>query len=310
MTPLLHLGRLGEKFGFSDLWLKDEGQNPTGSFKARGISVAVSRAKELGIVSCVIPTAGNAGGALSAYCAAGGINATVVMPKNAPVTFQKECKFYGADVKLLDGLIDACGLVASKISERTGAFNFATLKEPYRLEGKKTIGYEIAEQMNWQLPDVILFPTGGGTGLIGMWKAFNEMVNLGWIEDRLPKMVVVQSRNCSPLVDCFSHESTNKAGYTGSIANGIVVPSPFGKEMIMRVIRESNGYAISVTDDQIVEGIEEISRTEGLLISPEGAATWMALNDLVSQVAISKHEKILIFNTASGYKYLDSLRSK
>ena len=306
MTPILKLNRLTKQYNLDKIWLKDEGLNPTGSFKSRGISMAVSKAKELGVKECVIPTAGNAGGALSAYCAAANIKATVIMPSHAPLVFQKECEAFGAKLILIDALIDKCGELASELEEQTGIFNLSTLKEPYRLEGKKTMGYEIAEQMNWQLPDVIIYPTGGGTGLVGIWKAFHEMIDLGWINgSKLPKMVAVQTSGCAPIVNILSREKPDNREIKSSIAPGLVVPKAFGEDMIVQVINESNGYAISVTDEQILQGVKEICRQEGILISPEGAATWVALKNLAGQGKISSQEKVLLLNTGSGLKSLD-----
>jgi len=306
MTPILHTSRLAWKYGFDKLYIKDEGLNPTGSFKARGMSVAISKAKELGIKNCVVPTAGNAGGAMSAYCAAAGLKATIIMPVDTPVIFQKECQMYGSELILVEGLIDRCGEAANEIEAKTGAFNLATLKEPYRLEGKKTMGYEIAEQMNWQLPDVILYPTGGGTGLIGIWKAFHEMISMGWIDaDRLPKMVVVQSENCSPVIDALSGNPINENSYQATIASGLAVPKVLGIDLILQVVKESRGYGITVSESQITVAIKEFSTTLGIPASPEGAAGWAALKILIEEGTISRHEKILLLSTGSGYKYLE-----
>lgn len=310
MTPILSPTRLAKKYGLNNLFVKDEGLNPTGSFKARGMSMAISKAKELGIKNCVVPTAGNAGGAMSAYCAAAGINATVVMPANAPQIFQDECRAYGSKLILVDGLIDKCGELANEIASETGAFNMATLKEPYRLEGKKTMGYEIAEQMDWQLPDVILYPTGGGTGLIGIWKAFHEMISLGWIENkRLPKMIVVQSSNCSPVVDYIHGKLIDENSFRDSIANGLAVPKVIGIEMIHQVVKESKGYAVTVSEQEILAGLKEFSRSEGISFSPEGGAVWSALKNLVKDSKILRHEKILLLNTGSGSKHFNLIKS-
>ena len=307
MTPILPMKAIGNKYGLGQLWVKDEGINPTGSFKARGISMAISKAKELGVEACVIPTAGNAGGAMSAYCAAAGMKATVIMPSHTPKAFQDECKFYGAELILIDGLIDQCGVLAATIQQETGAFNMSTLKEPYRIEGKKTMGYEIAEQMNWELPDVIVYPTGGGTGLIGIWKAFQEMISMGWIDaGHLPRMIVVQSSNCAPMVD-FIHGNTVNAPYGESKANGIAVPKAFGQDLIKQVIKESRGEAIAVDEELILKAAVELSRTEGISFSPEGGAIWVGLQDLVTSGVISKDEKILLINTGNASKYLDNL---
>jgi threonine synthase len=309
MTPILSPGRLAKKYGFDNLFVKDEGLNPTGSFKARGMSMAISKAKELGIKNCVVPTAGNAGGAMSAYCAAAGINATIIMPDDAPQIFKDECRAYGAKLVVVDGLIDRCGEVASEIARETGAFNMATLREPYRLEGKKTMGYEIAEQMNWQLPDVILYPTGGGTGLIGIWKAFHEMISLGWIENkRLPKMIVVQSSNCSPVVDYIHGKLIDVNSFQPSIANGLAVPKVIGIEMIHQVVKESKGYAVTVSEQEILAGLKEFNSTEGISFSPEGGAIWSALKNLIEDGVVQAEEKILLLNTGSGYKNLELMR--
>lgn len=307
MTPILPMKNIESKYGFDQLWVKDEGRNPTGSFKSRGLSVAISKAKELGVQSCVIPTAGNAGGAMSAYCAAAGIKATVIMPRHTPKAFQDECNFYGAELILIDGLIDQCGELAAFIQKDTGAFNLSTLKEPYRLEGKKTMGYEIAEQMKWELPEVIVYPTGGGTGLIGIWKAFQEMISMGWLDGgHLPRMVIVQSLNCAPMVD-FVHGNNINAPYGESKANGLAVPKAFGKDLIKKVIQESRGEAIAVDEQKLLKAAIELSRAEGISFSPEGGATWVGLQNLVASGVISKEEKILLINTGSASKYLDNL---
>lgn len=309
MTPILAAIRLAKKYGLGNLYVKDEGLNPTGSFKARGMSMAISKVKELGIKDCVVPTAGNAGGAMSAYCSAAGINATIVMPVDAPQIFKDECRAYGAKLVLVEGLIDKCGEVASEIARETGAFNMATLREPYRLEGKKTMGYEIAEQMNWQLPDVILYPTGGGTGLIGIWKAFHEMISLGWIEgNRLPKMIVVQSSNCSPVVDYIHGKLIDEDSFQPTIAHGLAVPKVIGIEMIQQVVKESKGYAVTVSEQEIRAGFKEFNSTEGISFSPEGGAIWSALKNLIEDGVVQAEENILLLNTGSGYKNLELMR--
>lgn len=308
MTPILSLSRLAEKHGFNTMFLKDEGLNPTGSFKSRGLSMAVSKAKELGVTECIIPTAGNAGGAMSAYCARAGIRATVIMPVITPGIFQQECAYYGADIVLVDGLIDKCGVIAKELEERTGAFNMSTLKEPYRIEGKKTMGYEIAEQLDWELPDVIIYPTGGGTGLIGIWKAFKEMIQLGWIPgDKLPKMIVVQTKNCSPMVSYIKGEQVDEPVFQKSIANGLAVPKAFGKDLIKKVVEESNGYAVAVSEAQILESTLEVSKTEGISVAPEGGAVWAALKDLINGGFVKKDEKVLLMNTGNALKYFENL---
>jgi threonine synthase len=309
MTPVLRLNTLGRKYALPQLFLKDEALNPTGSFKARGLSVAVSKAKEMGIGSCIIPTAGNAGGAMSAYCAKAGIAATVIMPKHTPLIFQQECILYGAELILTEGLISDCGKMAKALHQQRGSFDMSTLKEPYRLEGKKTLGYEIAEQFNWQLPDVIIYPTGGGTGLIAIWKAFREMVTMGWIENKLPKMVAVQAENCQPIVYSWKGLHANASAYKGkaSLANGLAVPNPFGEDMIMQTLKQSSGTALAVSEEEMVSGVKEIAATEGILVAPEGAAVWKGLIKLINDRFIDRDKKILLLNTGSGYKYLENI---
>ncbi|MGE5108068.1 MAG: threonine synthase [Sphingobacteriales bacterium] len=308
MTPIFSLNKLADRFGFSDLLLKDESSNPTGSFKARGLSVAVSKAKELGITACIIPTAGNAGGALAAYCAKADIKCTVVMPSHTPAIFKQECLLYGAELILVDGLINDCAKKVMEINQGNHYFDISTLKEPYRLEGKKTMGYEIAEQLNWQLPDVIIYPAGGGTGLIGIWKAFKEMKSLGWINGPLPRMIAVQSKKCAPIAYALKDPLNWKKNFVPepTIANGLAVPYPFGMKMMLQVLKESGGTTIAIEEDEIVAGVKEIAKSEGLLISPEGAATWKALLHLNHTKIIASSEKVLLLNTGSGYKYLEN----
>ena len=309
MTPILPLNRLANELGLSDLQMKDESLNPTGSFKARGLSMAISKVKEFGVAHCVIPTAGNAGGAMAAYCASAGIKATVIMPSHTPKVFQEECEYFGAELILVKGLINQCGALAAQIEKEQGAFNISTLKEPYRLEGKKTMGYEIAEQMNWQLPDVILYPTGGGTGLLGIWKAFHEMIELGWLSPdvKLPRMVVVQAANCSPVYDSLNGIVKELSQYSESLANGLAVPVAFGQDMIHRVVKESGGTSVTVSEQEMVDGVKEIAKQEGLLVAPEGGALWKAIPKLIERGEISRDEKILMINTGSGYKYLENM---
>ena len=309
MTPVMQLNNLGEKYALPQLFLKDESLNPTGSFKARGLSVAVSKAKELGIRSCIIPTAGNAGGALSAYCAKAGIEATVIMPKHTPLIFQQECELYGAEVILAEGLISDCGKLAKAMQQQKAVFDMSTLKEPYRMEGKKTLGYEIAEQFDWQLPDVIVYPTGGGTGLIAIWKAFKEMIAMGWIENKLPKMIAVQAENCQPIVYTWKGLHANASVYKGkaSLANGLAVPNPFGEDLIMETLTQSSGTSLAVTEQEMISGVKEIAASEGILVAPEGAAVWKGLLKLIADGFIDRDEKILLLNTGSGYKYLENI---
>jgi len=310
MTPMLPVDRLASRFGFADLLMKDESLNPTGSFKARGISMAVSRAKELGVQRCIVPTAGNAGGALAAYCAKAGIGCTVVMPRHTPDVFKRECELYGAELIFVDGLINDCAKKVAELKKDGDYFDVSTLKEPYRLEGKKTMGYEIAEQLNWQLPDVIIYPAGGGTGLIGIWKAFKEMLDMGWINGPLPKMIGVQSHNCAPVVRAFYNAEGWMDGFVPqpSLANGLAVPYPFGMDMMQQVLHESNGTAYAVTEEEIIDGVKEIARNEGVLVAPEGAATWKALLHLREMEVVDAAERIVLLNTGSGYKYMENIK--
>ena len=309
MTPLFPLHKMAGRYGFANLLMKDESSNPTGSFKARGISVAISKAKEFGIEHCIIPTAGNAGGALAAYCAKAGIKCTVVMPAHTPQIFKQECELYGAELILVDGLINDCAKKVMEINSRGQLFDISTLKEPYRLEGKKTMGYEIAEQLDWALPDVIIYPAGGGTGLIGIWKAFKEMIAMGWIKRPLPRMIAVQSKKCAPILHALQDPVNWKNNFIphATIANGLAVPYPFGMDMMLQVLKESGGTAVGVEEEDIVAAVKEIARTEGLLISPEGAATFKALLHLNQHKIIASSETVLLLNTGSGYKYLENL---
>lgn len=309
-TPLVHATRLGEAVGFQRLYIKDEGLNPTGSFKARGLAVAVSRAHELGVAELSIPSAGNAAGAMSAYAALAGIPAHVYMPRDVPQPFVAECRALGATVTLVDGLITDCGRVAAQDVRQCGRFDVSTLKEPYRLEGKKTMGYEIAEQMDWTLPDVIIYPTGGGTGLIGMWKAFEEMETMAWIVDRpgrrkWPRMVAVQSDGCAPMVKAFEEgrESAEPWRDAKTIADGLRVPAAVGDFLILRALRESHGTAVAVSDAEIMEAAELIGRSQGIFVCPEGGAPLAAFQRLRRQGWIADDETVVLFNTGSGLKY-------
>ena len=306
MTPMRSLEKLGDRLGFTDLMMKDESYNPTGSFKARGLSVAISKAKEFGITHCVIPTAGNAGAAAAAYCAKADIECTVIMPRDTPDLYKQEVDAYGAELILVDGLINDCGAKAKQLQQQHGYFDLSTLKEPYRLEGKKTMGYEIAEQYNWQLPDVILYPAGGGTGLIGIWKAFEEMLKLRWIMRPLPRMIAVQSEVCDPVVRAFSHAGTWKDGFKPemSVANGLSVPYPFGMNLMQRVLQESDGLAVRVSEASIKEMVKTVARTEGLLLAPEGAATIVALTQLERSGLVHNADRVLVMNTGTGLKNL------
>ena len=312
MTPVLPLRKLGEKYSLSDIRLKDESFNPTGSFKARGISVAVSKAKEFDVKRCIIPTAGNAGGALAAYCARASMECTVVMPRKTPEVFKEECLLYGAELILVDGLINDCARKVEELKSGKEYFDISTMKEPYRLEGKKTMGYEIAEKYNYQLPDVIIYPAGGGTGLIGIWKAFKEMQEMGWIRGPLPRMIAVQAANCSSIEAAlkFPHDWKKRFSPKPSFANGLAVPYPFAMDMILKVLDESGGETCSVSEVEIISAVKEIALEEGMIVCPEAGAAWMGLRKLIALRKIDASENILVLNTGSGYKYLHNLFNK
>jgi threonine synthase len=306
-TPLLRGDRFAARHGLESLWIKDESVNPTQSFKARGMSVAVSMAKHLGATSLAVPSAGNAGGALAAYAARAGISAHVFMPRDTPRANIIECRELGAHVILIDGLITDCGAEIAKRKEEEGWFDLSTLKEPYRVEGKKTLGYELAEQMRWVLPDVILYPTGGGTGLIGMWKAFAEMETLGWIGPKRPRMYSVQAEGCAPIVRAFEQEQPRATEFPNArtIASGLRVPKAVGDFIMLAILRESKGGAVAVSDREMIRMTREVGSSEGLFVAPEGAACFSALTQLLQSGAIRSDEKVVIFNTGSGIKYLD-----
>jgi threonine synthase len=307
-TALLKLPRVAEMLGLTQLYVKDESSNPTGSFKARGLSAAVSKAKELGVEKVIIPTAGNAGGAMAAYAARAGMKALIYMPKDTPVANIQESRIAGAEVVLVDGLIsDAAGMAGLKAREE-GWFDVSTFKEPYRMEGKKVMGYELAESFDWELPDVIVYPTGGGTGLVGMWKAFDELERLGWLKNtKRPRMVSVQAEGCAPVVKAFVTGADFCDFWLGAhtVASGLRVPKSFADHLILSNIRESKGTAVSVSDEAILEYQKKLAVLEGIFAAPEGAATLAALADLVHQKWIQPDERIVIFNTGSGLKYLD-----
>ena len=308
-TPIFEAARLGEKLGCSNLYIKEEGLNPTGSFKARGLSAAVSKAKELGLNRLTIPSAGNAAGALAAYCARAGMEAHVFMPRDAPESNVKECIALGAHLTLVEGLISDAGAASRKKAAEEGLFDVSTLQEPYRAEGKKTMGYEIAEQMEWSLPDVIVYPTGGGTGIVGMWKAFAEMEELGWIGPTRPRMVCVQSEGCAPIVRAF-HQGVEHAEPwqdARTIAAGIRVPSAIGDYLILEALRESGGAAVTVSDAEMLTSMKEMASLEGIFACPEGAATLAGLKKLLAQGDVSSNERILLMNTGSGLKYLEMM---
>ncbi len=307
ITPLIPLKRTSSLFGFESrmVMVKDESRLPTGSFKARGLGMAVSMAKQLGIGHLAIPTNGNAGSALAAYASRAGIKTTVLCPENTPEINVCETFAQGADTHLVNGLIGECGQIISDGIEEVGWFAVSTLKEPYRIEGKKTMGLELAEQMDWDLPDVIFYPTGGGTGLIGMWKAFAELSSLGWIDCKLPRMVAVQSTGCAPIVKAWE-EGSEFADYwenAETVASGIRVPSAIGDFLIIEAINNSGGFAISVDDSEINKMVLDIGREEGLMLCPEGAATVVAYKKSIDCGLVDKNESVVLFNTATGLKY-------
>jgi threonine synthase len=304
-TPLFRASRLEREIGHAPLYIKDEGLNPTGSFKARGLAAAVSRAYELGVKAVSIPTAGNAGCAMSAYAALAGLEAHVYMPADVPRPFINECRVLGAQVTLIDGLITDCGRAAREGVEKHGRFDVSTLKEPYRIEGKKTMGYEVAEQMKWTLPDVIIYPTGGGTGLVGMWKAFDEMEKLGWIGPVRPRMVTVQAEGCAPMVKAFreGREFAEMWPNARTIADGMRVPAAVGDFLILRALRESDGTAVSVPDAEILESTFLMGKATGIWPAPEGGATLAAFLRLRKDGWIRDGESVVLFNTGSGAKY-------
>jgi threonine synthase len=306
-TPLLRARRFEEQLSLTNLWIKDEGQNPTQSFKARGMTVAVSMAKYLGATKLAVPSAGNAGGALAAYAARAGLEAHIFMPNDTPLANVIECREVGAHVTLIDGLITDCGAEIARRKEQEGWFDVSTLKEPYRVEGKKTLGYELAEQLGWQLPDVILYPTGGGTGLIGMWKAFDEMETLGWIGSKRPRMFSIQAEGCAPIVRAFEAGAEHAEEFPNAQtrASGLRVPKAIGDFLMLKILHESHGGAVTVEDEEMIRITREVGRKEGIFVAPEGAACFAALRMLLSGGQISPNEQIVIFNTGSGVKYLE-----
>jgi len=310
-TPLIHASRLGSELGLLELYIKDEGQNPTQSFKARGMATAVSMAKELGAKKLAVPSAGNAAGALAAYAARAGLEAFIFMPRDTPRANVIECEQTGAHVTLMDGLITDCGAEVGRRKEAEGWFDVSTLKEPYRIEGKKTMGYELAEQFDWQLPDVIIYPTGGGTGLIGMWKAFDEMDQMGWIGSKRPRMVTVQAAGCAPIVRAFEEGKrfADEFPNAQTTASGLRVPRAIGDFLILDALRDSGGTAVAVTDDELIDATKEIGAAEGIFCAPEGAACLPALRKLMQNGLVKPHERVVLFNTGSGVKYLESFTS-
>ncbi len=308
-TPLFRADRLGRELGVANLFIKDEGVNPTASFKARGLSAAVSKAKELGIARLAMPSAGNAGGALAAYAARAGLEAHVFMPKDAPEANRVEVAAAGANLTLVDGLISDAGAISRERAAQHGLFDVSTLQEPYRVEGKKTMGYELAEQMGWTLPDAIIYPTGGGTGIVGFWKAFEELEQLGWTDGKRPRLYSAQAENCAPIVRAF-HDGAEFAEpwrNARTIAAGMRVPSAIGDYLMLRALRESNGGAVTVTDEEILRWVPKVTALEGIFVCPEGAATAAALTKLLEANEVSPSERVILLNTGSGLKYLDAL---
>jgi threonine synthase len=311
MTPLLHAHRLGELLGLERLFIKDEGQNPTNSFKARGLSAAVSMARALGIETIALPTAGNAGGAAAAYAARAGIRCVIAMPRDTPSAIVLECRAFGGEVHLIDGLISDCGAFIASNAAVNGWFEVSTLKEPYRIEGKKTMGYELWEEFGDALPDVIVYPTGGGVGLIGMWKAFDELEAMGLTGSKRPRMIAAQAEGCAPIVRAFDrHESASVMWENAAtVAAGLRVPKPLGDFLILADVYASHGEAVAVSDENLMAACVEMARVEGILAAPEGGAGLAAIRQLVARKKIERAESVVLFNTGSGYKYLEAWQS-
>jgi threonine synthase len=307
-TPLLRAARLGKEIGIAELYIKDESQNPTQSFKARGMSAAVSMAKELGAQKLAVPSAGNAAGALAAYAARAGLECYIFMPDDTPRANIVECEQTGAHVTLMAGLITDCGAEVARRKEAEGWFDVSTLKEPYRVEGKKTLGYELAEQFGWELPDVIIYPTGGGTGLIGMWKAFAEMEQLGWIGPKRPRMVTVQASGCAPIVRAFEKGERFAAEFPNAetVASGLRVPKAIGDFLILDALRASGGTALAVTDEELIAATRAVGAAEGIFCAPEGAACLPALKQLLAAGEVDQSDRVVLFNTGAGVKYLEA----
>jgi len=307
LTPLLPAPRLAARHGLAQLLIKDESVNPTQSFKARGMATAVSMAKQFGLKKLAAPSAGNAGGALAAYAARAGIEAHIFMPVDTPKANVIECRELGAHVTLINGLITDCGAEVAKRKAAEGWFDVSTLKEPYRVEGKKTLGYELAEQLNWTLPDVVIYPTGGGTGLVGMWKAFDEMERLGWIDSKRPRMFTVQASGCQPIVRAFQAGEKFAAEHLGAAtkASGLRVPKAIGDFIMLDILRKSGGGAVAVSDEDMIASVREVGSAEGLFVAPEGAATYAALKQLLVAKTVRPEESVVLFNTGAGVKYLE-----
>ena len=308
-TPLLRADRLGKRMGLEALSIKNDALNPTGAFKDLGFSVAVSRAAELGVKEVAVPSAGNAGSAAAAYSARAGLRAHIVFPRDVPKAFILECRYYGAEVELVDGRINDAGKRVAEGCKQHGWFDLSTLKEPYRLEGKKYMGYHLAELLGWELPDVIIYPTGGGTGLVGMWKSFEEMEAMGWIGSRRPRMVTVQAAGCAPIVRAFESGAPRAEFWenAATLAAGLRVPSAVGDALMLRALRDSHGTAVAVSEEDIIRGVQDLAQTEGIFASPEGGAALAGLRQLVERGWIKPDERVVLFNTGSALKYLDVL---
>jgi threonine synthase len=311
-TPLLHATTLGARLGLDWLYVKDESLNPTNSFKARGQSAAITRARALGVLTVSVPSAGNAGNAMAAYAARAGLTAKVFLPRDVKKPFIRECELYGADVTLVDGVITDAARAAAEAGAPHGWYDVSTLKEPYRIEGKKTMAYELAEQMNWEWPDWIVYPTGGGTGMVGMWKAFEEIEGLGWVAPgRRPKMVSVQAEGCAPIVRAFERGTDTAPAWENpaTVADGLRVPRAIGDFLILRAVRDSGGTAIAVSDEAMIDGMLDLGGTEGISAAPEGGAALAAIRRLVADGSIRRTDRVVLFNTGGALKYLDALPS-
>ena len=308
LTPLLATPRLGQRLGVDKLWVKDEGQNPTGTFKARGMACAVSMAKELGVTKLAAPSAGNAVGAMASYGAAAGMEVNVFMPKDVPEANYIECKMAGANTTLVDGLISDCSRIVAERKDAEGWFDLSTLKEPYRIEGKKTMGLELAEQLGWRVPDAIFYPTGGGVGMIGMWKAFDELEQLGWIGSKRPKMICVQADGCAPIVKAFDEGKEDSQFWenAATLASGLRVPKAIGDFLVLRAVRESGGTCIAISDQDLLDAGVWLAEAEGLFVAPEGSACVAALDQLLKNGFLKKSDEVVIYNTGTGYKYLEN----
>ena len=305
-TPLMRLANLERKLGVANLYVKEEGLNPTGTFKARGIAAAISKGLELGAAGFTMPSAGNAAGAAAAYCARAGLSAKVFMPQDAPDSNKKECLVAGSELNLVDGLIGDAGRQAVAVAQEQGLFDLSTLKEPYRAEGKKSMGLELAMQLGWKMPDTIIYPAGGGTGIIGMHKGFLELLELGWIEGRLPRFVAVQAEGCQPIVKAFKEGKPTAEPWpnAATIADGLRVPGPFADYLMLSAIRETGGTALAVADHDMIDAMYELATAEGIFACPEGAATLVGYKRLLDEGFLSRDETVVLFNTGSGYKYL------